>query len=276
MEKLIVYADVLIFLNLIIDYFLLLSVSKMMHKSPKTFRVVSGALLGALSSLYIFLPPMNVWLEVILKIAVNVIMCLVTFGFSGLKNFLKSVLLLFVITLGFGGFMYAVWLIFKPQSMVINNSVVYFDISLFYLITFTVIGYVIFGVAYKIFSKNNPLAGECELVVYFGKRSVTLRGIIDTGNSIEDVFSMGEIIICNKKTALSLFDIAETDTTLKSRYRLLPCSTISGSDVLEGVRCDRAIVKYNGKSITLKKPILAFSKTSLQDDSAIINPKILG
>ena len=34
--------------------------------------------------------------------------------------------------------------------------------------------------------------------------------------------------------------------------------------------------KYNGKSITLKKPILAFSKTTLQDDSAIINPKILG
>lgn len=274
----VVYADVLIFVNLIIDYLLLLAVSKIKGIRPKTYRITIAAFLGALSSLYIFLPPLNIFFEGILKIAVCVIMCLMAFGFKGFRDFLKNVFLTFVITLGFGGLMYAVWIIFSPVGMVINNSIVYFDISLMALLIFSVLGYVIFSILFKIFSKVSPMAEKCEITVYADKSSIKLNGIVDTGNSIDDVFSMGDIIICNKESAVSLFNEADLsgNIALKTRYRLLPCSTISGADMLEGIRCDKAEIKYNGKTVILKKPILAFSKTELQDNYAIINPKALG
>lgn len=273
-----VYADVLIFVNLIINYFLLLAVSKIRGKAPKTLRIVFSSFLGALSSLYIFLPPLSALLEVIFKIAVSVIMTLSAFGYSGIKSFLKNVLLLFVITLGFGGLIYAIWLIFKPYGMVINNSVVYFDISLIALLVFSVVGYLIFTIAFKIFSKSTPLAEECEVIVFANEKSIKLNGIIDTGNSIQDVFMMGDIIICNKQAAELLFEEVNLNSSvaLKTRYRLLPCSTVAGNEMLEGMRCDSAEIKYKGKKIKLNKPIMAFSKTQLEENYAIINPKILG
>ena len=47
---LIVYADVLIFLNIIVDYFLLLATGKILSLRVKTLSVVLAAVLGGLSS----------------------------------------------------------------------------------------------------------------------------------------------------------------------------------------------------------------------------------
>ena len=273
-----VYADVLVFLNLIINYFLLLSVSKIIRKGFAVWRMVLSAVFGALSSLYIFLPPLSILLEGLLKVTVCIIMCLVAFGFKSPRFFLKNTILLFLVTIGFGGAMYGVWLLFKPRGMVINNSVVYFDISIISLIIFTVIGYILFSLLFKIFSRSSKLASECEVTVFANGKSIELSGIVDTGNSIEDIFSQGEIIICGENVKAKLFECADikSNNALKTRYRLLPCSTVLGVDMLEGVRCDKAIIKSENQTVILKKPILAFSKTPLQDSEAIINPKILG
>ncbi len=274
----IVYADVLIFLNLIINYFLLLAVCKITRKTPKLLRIVSSAGVGAFSSLYIFLPQSPIIIEFIFKMAVCTVMCLIAFGFKNLRIFLKGIALLLTITLGFGGLMYAVWLIFSPNGMVINNSVVYFDISLIALVVFTVVGYIIFSLLFRIFSKTAPFAKRCEIKLYADKKTVNFTAIVDTGNSIEDVFSMGEIIIADKKIANSLFDCEDfaNNEKIKNRYRLLPCSTVSGTDMLEGIRCDRAEVKCENGIAVLKRPILAISKTQMPECSdALINPKLL-
>ncbi|MBO5211583.1 MAG: sigma-E processing peptidase SpoIIGA [Clostridia bacterium] len=274
----IVYADVLVFLNLIVNYFLLLATSKILNKCPKTRWLVLSAFMGALSSLYIFLPPLNIFVEGVLKILVCGVMCLVVFGFQNAKAFLKSVFLLFGVTVGYGGLMYAVWLLFSPKGMVINNSVVYFNISLLQLIIFTVLGYIGFSVLFHIFPRKAITANRCEVTVFVDSKSINFTAIVDTGNSIEDIFSRGEIIICDKSIMLKLFgsDNIKELPYLQSRYRLLPCSTVSGANVLEGVRCDRAVIKLNDREVKLSGPILAISKTKLSDGEAIINPKVLG
>lgn len=274
----VVYADVLVFLNLIINYFLLLAVSKIIRKCCAIWRMVLSAFLGATSSLYIFFPPLSIWIENLLKLTVSVIMILVAFGFKGLRTFLKNVVLLMVVTLGFGGLMYAVWIIFKPNGMVINNSIVYFDISIIWLIGFTVVGYLLFSLLFKILSHSSALAQKCDITIIANKKSITLTGIVDTGNSIEDIFSRGEVIICTQNVKTKLFGCVDikSDASFKKRYRLLPCSTVSGVDVLEGVRCDKALINAGKQTVTLENPIIAFSKTDLQDSEAIINPKILG
>ena len=68
----------------------------------------------------------------------------------------------------------------------------------------------------------------------------------------------------------------EAVSHLQNRYRLLPCSTVSGTDLLEGVRCDRAVIKFENREVKLSEPILVVSKTRLSDGEAIINPKVLG
>ena len=201
-------------------------------------------------------------------------MVVTCFGFKNIKSFLKSTGVLFLVTASYGGIMFAFWLMFGPKGMVINNSVVYFDISPLVLIICSVIGYILFSILSRIFAQVSKFARHCSITVFANDKSVRLDAIIDTGNSIEDIFSNSQIIIADKEKVNFLFETLDNNN---SRYRLLPCSTVSGNDVLEGFRCDSAVILNNNTQTVLQKPILAISKTKLNDGyNAIINPKTLG
>ena len=274
MIVLIVYADVLIFLNLLVNYFLLCATCKILNCKVKTLQIILSALLGGISSLYIFLPKLNILAETLLKIATCSVMVVTCFGFKNIKSFLKSTGVLFLVTASYGGIMFAFWLMFGPKGMVINNSVVYFDISPLVLIICSVIGYILFSILSRIFAQVSKFARHCSITVFANDKSVRLDAIIDTGNSIEDIFSNSQIIIADKEKVNFLFETLDNNN---SRYRLLPCSTVSGNDVLEGFRCDSAVILNNNTQTVLQKPILAISKTKLNDGyNAIINPKTLG
>jgi len=269
---LIVYADVLIVLNLIVNYFLLCAACRLLDKKPKTVRIILSALLGGISSLYIFLPKLNIFLETLLKITTCIIMIAVCIGFKTLKEFLKGVVVLFAVTCGFGGIMFALWITFNPKGMVMNNSVVYFNISPLVLIVCTVVGYLLFSLFSFVFGKISKFAKRCSVTVFADDKSLRLEAIIDTGNSIEDVLSNSQIIIADSSAVDFLFN-KETDYP---RFRLLPCSTVSGNGVLEGFRCDSAVIIADNNKTVLQKPILVSSKTKLNNGyNAIINPKAI-
>ena len=271
---LIVYADVLIFLNLIVNYFLLCATCKILNCNVKTLRIILSALLGGISSLYIFLPKLNIFTETLLKTATCSAMVLICFGFKNVKSFLKATGVLFLVTASYGGIMFALWLMFNPKGMVINNSVVYFNISPLILIICSVTAYLLFNILIPIFAQVSKFARHCSITVFANNKSIRLNAIIDTGNSIEDIFSNSQIIIADKEKVNFLFETLDNNN---SRYRLLPCSTVSGNDVLEGFRCDSAVILNNNTQTVLQKPILAISKTKLNDGyNAIINPKTLG
>ena len=63
---------------------------------------------------------------------------------------------------------------------------------------------------------------------------------------------------------------------MNNRFRVIPFKSVSGDDLLDGYRMDRAEVLNNNKKIELKSPIIALSKTKIEEDfNAIINPQIL-
>lgn len=273
----VVYADILIVLNLIVDYFLLRASAKISGVTPCLGRMICGAAAGAVSSIYIFLPQSGIMFELLFRMVVCLVMTVCTFGFHTLKAYFKNALILFAVTCAYAGIMIALWYVFKPNGMLINNSVVYFDISPVVLVGSSVVGYILFSVFSTIFSKNSKCAERCSVTVFADGKSADMTAIIDTGNSVEDVFGSSEVIVADKSSIERLFgDVSDREKeSLKKRYRVLPCGTVTGGGMLEGYRCDSAVITEGKKSITLKNPILAVSKVSLNDDySAIVNPRI--
>lgn len=274
--RLVVYADILIILNFLVDYFLLLAASHFLSGNIKTYRLLLSALLGGASSLYIFLPQINLFVDFLFKIFTLLIMSFVAFGFVCLKRYIKCVLIFTAVNCGYTGIMIAVWYLFKPNGMLVNNSVVYFNISPVVLVSLTVVGYVAFTLLNYVFSKTSKSAEKCIVKVTADGKTVELSAIIDTGNSIKDVFGMGEIIVVDRKSIELLFENNTFSEELDSRYRAIPCGTVSGGGLLDGYRCDSGIIKAEHKTVKLNKPVLAVSKTNLPDDcSAIVNPDIL-
>lgn len=272
----IVYVDVLITVNLAVNYFLLLGTSRLLRVSVRTWRMLLSALLGAMSSLYIFLPESTAVAELAFKIILCLIMSAVGFGIKSVKVFLKNSLAFFGVTCAYAGIMVAVWRIFRPHNMLVSNSVVYFNISPLALVAFSVAVYSGFVLVNRIFARSAAYAGECEITVDLCDGHLALNAILDTGNSITDVFGKSEIIIADSVSVEKLIKPIKGTVEADTRFRIVPCATVSGEDMLEGYRCDKALVKKDGKAVFLDKPIIAASKSALNDGyNAIVNPRIL-
>ena len=273
-----VYADVLFVVNLIVDYFLLKVSLRILKVTTKTWRMVVSAVIGGLFSFYIFLPKSPILIEISAHLLMNGVMMLVCMGFKSFKVFLRGMLIHFGVVCCYGGIMTALWQIFKPKGMIINNSVVYFNISPVVLIITTVFGYYLYMIISKIFAVSSKSAKRCNITLYALGKNVGASAIIDTGNSISDIMSDSEIIIADKSVAKALFENLDItkDPLLATRYRTIPCNTVSGNSILEGFRCDICQVYLEDKIISLNNPVLAISKTPIKEDySVILNPKIL-
>ena len=275
--SLIIYADILIILNFLVDYFLLLLTAKLLEIKYQIIRLLMSAAIGGITSLYIFLPSINTITDFLYKLIICVILSATAFKIQNIKRFLKTVFSLFTITSLYAGLTVAIWHIFKPNGMVINNSIAYFDISPISLVGSTVIFYAIFVFLKRIFKNTCDFADKCEITVFSDDKSILLTAMVDSGNSVEDFFGKSEIIITDSDSFNSLFgEINVESNKYKNRFRIVPCSTVTGEDVLKGFRCDNAVVNVKNQNINIKKPILAVSNVKFNDDyNAIVNPKIL-
>ncbi len=269
----IIYVDILLIVNFIIDYFLICLTSKFTNcDSPFGFRILAS-FAAALSSLYIFLPQSHFLIEILVRIFFSFLVCLIAFPRRKLKKLISLSIVFFAVTFCFAGAMIFIWLLFKPNGMVINNSVVYFNISPLFLIVFSVAGYFIAVLIRYLIERNSPKAKRCSIEITANGKKITLEAIVDTGNSLTDVFSNRHIIVCDISTIHQLFGRNLESEVCERRYRAIPCSTVAGEQLLDGYRSDKATIMFKDNKIYLDGPILAISKTPLKDCGAIVNPK---
>lgn len=275
----VVYADVLLFLNTIVNYYIVALTAKVCRVNKKWYRYVFAAFAGALFSLYIFLPKLNFILELIIKLVCSAVVVLIGFGFENVKKFARRSVIFYLISFLYAGLMLAFWSIFKPNGMVIHNSVVYFNISPLILIVLSVIFYVVLVVFKRIYSHKISNTTCCEIEIFCEGKSVKFPAIIDTGHSVGDLFSDSEIIFVSESRAKKLFSVTDPlflDEKMKKRYRAIPCKTVDGTAVLDAFRCDKAIILTENKNYECHLPIVAVSKhINSCDYSAIISPEIL-
>lgn len=272
----VIYADTLLVTNLIVDFFLLKVTFKILKNSPRSIRIFLSAVTGAIFSLYIFLPSLPFLLDLLVRLSMNSVMILIAIGFKSPKGFFRTMALHFIVTCVYGGAMTALWQLLKPRGMVINNSVVYFNISPIVLIITTVTGYFLYIMLSKIFALPSSTAKRCSVTLYALGSFVGVSAIVDTGNSITDILTGSEVIIADRAVAAALFgDLDLNNPLLSTRFRSIPCNTVSGNSLLEGFRCDKAEIKLENTTYHLVNPILAISKLPIKEDySAIINPQI--
>lgn len=269
-----VYVDILIVVNTIVDYFLIKVTCLLKNRKITALRHIIASLLGGTSSLYIFLINTNPIVDFVFQCFVSFIISTICFGVKNRKQLVSVFLILQAVVCGYTGFVIAFYTLFKPKQIIINNSIIYYQISPLTLILFTGAFYLIFTLLFFVFSKNSIKSDRCKILVWANNTSIELNAIIDTGNSIEDAMSNSEIIITSNENIKKLFGHLK-EKTYKNRIRKIPCGTVSGIGLLDGLRCDYALVYLSKETIRLEKPILAISKYEFEDDyDAIVNPRI--
>ena len=161
----VIYIDVLLALNLFID-FLLLSVTARIRRRPhRRWRTVLGALFGAACSCLIFLPDMPPVLSVAVKLVMAAVIVLIAYPWAGISVFLKDGVVFFVCSTAFAGLSLALWFFAAPQGFYVVNGVVYYDVSPLTLVALTVVSYGILWTWDRVTRKKAPLGGEYHLTL---------------------------------------------------------------------------------------------------------------
>ncbi len=274
----IIYVDILILTNTIIDYFMLLLVAKINKSAYKSLRIIISAFFGGISSLYIFLNLNSTLIDIFYKTSISVLMCLISFGWGSYKALLRNTFSLFAASFIFAGFMMALWQLYSLKGIIVNNSTVYFGISPQILIICAVIIYFLITVAEFFIGRKNVKAKKCEIKVCFGEEAICYKAIFDTGNNLRDNFSDNEVVLLDLKSfnEKAARKFSAENLFYKKRYRILPCKTVAGQGILEGFRADLLILFIDNKSYHFKNPIIVFSKESMCGDyNALLDSEIL-
>ena len=109
-----VYADVLIVVNLFVNYALLLCSSMIVKNRISNLRLLLGALIGSLYGLVIFLPEIPRYFELPMRIAVSALIAFAAFGYRNLRRFLRCFFTFLAVTFAFGGIMLVLWVTVAP------------------------------------------------------------------------------------------------------------------------------------------------------------------
>ncbi len=253
----IIYVDVLVILNLIVT-FLLLSVTEFfLREKTRGWRLFLGALAGGIYSLQVFLPEMGALLNIFSRLVAGVIITYISFGFKTYKRFLKIVSVFLLMTFVFAGLMIALWIIFRPSGMLINNSTVYFGISLPALIVSTAFCYILVRIIFRIILKNKPQQSIFDFTLEIDGKILSGRAMLDTGNTLAESFSGYPVVVCTYDFLKEIFspdsenffkgDINSLgeikDENWKKKVRLVSFSTVTETGTMPSFRPDRLTVK---------------------------------
>ena len=280
-----IYLDVLISLNIFINYFILLGTAKFNKIPVRKLRLFFGAFFGALTSMLILFPPLTSILNFLIKLFIALIIILITFGVSDKKTFFKNLLTFYLVTFLFLGSMIAIWLIFTPIGMVINNNIIYFDIPAIIIILSSLLSYFIVFLINKFISINLPKKVFCNLKIYNSNSYCDILAKIDTGNSLKEPFSLAPVIIVKENAITNIIseDLKKYLFSLKKNnlscfdnknFRIIPFNTINSSGLLPAFKPDKIYI--NNKICTKDTYIAICDDDKLNDNfKAIVNIECL-
>lgn len=278
-----IYLDVLIAVNLLVDYFLLYTAGQLAGAVPSRTRLCLGALLGSLCSCTILLPPLPFILNAALSGTVCAGMTAAAFGWGGWRRFLRRGLCVLLVTVCYGGLMLAIWLAAAPRGLVVNNGAVYIDIPPGLLVLSTVVCYAVVSLFSTRLRRRNLVRSKCSVTIENGGASVTLDAIIDTGNLLSEPFSGLPVIVAEQEALLSVlpagfdsFGAGAADSPPQG-IRVIPYSGVGGGGMMLAFRPTRITAALPGcRPQPADAYIGVLSKGRVgREHRAIVNPDIL-
>lgn len=262
-----IYVDVLVIINIYINYGLLLLSSAVGGLGADRLKILLSSLFGGIYSLIILIPDISDTAVSVSRIPALAVMVLLAYGYRGRKEFIRAALCFFAVNLLFAGAMFMLWFFSCPANMYFNGGVVYFGIDALTLVLMTIAAYLIIRVISFFAKRSRSRSFTYFLTVHLSGKQFACKGFYDSGNSLCDPFSGEGVIIADVDLfegmfSDEIFDLSEKYSP-ESAVRLIPVSTLSGTQLLPSLRAEKITVKGIGTDITLIKPVIALCREKI-------------
>lgn len=300
----VIYLDLVLLLNFVIDYFILIATSKFLNFSTKQWRMGISAGVGAIYTLTFFLPSKAFFFLFIAKIFLSVLMVLISFGFIHLFQFFRTLATFYFVSFLTGGGVLALQYFFHIEHDVMNGIVVSQSMSPVFLFLFILAAFfLIWFFSDKTFNslkrKTNHDQKIVDVDIYLNDVLHQCKGLVDTGNRLYDpitrrpvmILEAGEVVFIPQKLKemhvngefqLDLFDqiAKEIDSIWLSRIHIVPFrSLVKDTQFILAIRPDQVIIHTKEEQFFKHtKVLIGLDYGRLSHDQtfqAIIHPELL-
>lgn len=264
----VIYIDVLFVINFFVTFFLLQITAKLSKKQPKTLRFILASAVGGFYSFIIFANELPVYILALTKGFAAMLIVAAAFKFYRVKSFLVTLGLFLASNLVMLGVIIGLCFAVKSDYIVVNNSVVYFNISARGLLVCAFIAYLLSCLVVRIYNRSLSKNEVYKIVIENKEQSVILFALADTGNKLYEPFSNAPVIVADKASVQALVG----DSTI----RIIPAATVHQSAFMQGFRPDKVTVKTAKGDAVIENVYIAMSENMNNHTfSAILNPEIL-
>ena len=299
-----IYLDIIILENIVINYLILFVTAKFSKARASNFRLLLGSLVGSLYLvLMILLPTMRLNTSFLSKLLLSLAMVAVTFNFSRISFFLKTLVIFYASTFLFAGAGFA-FLYFNRGGGIVRNGVMMLPVALLnakwtelllaFVVTFIILR-VVWDVIRNKFLREKILV---RLFIAFDRKAIETYALVDTGNSLHDPLTNMPVVVVeftaikellpedirelfeqDSENDLNIVTAAVSCSAWFSRFRLIPFTSLGKENgMLIGFRPDYIeIVSENEKKGVNDVIIGIYNKTLSKNEKyrALLNPELM-
>ena len=239
----VIYLDVLIALNLFIDFLLLTAVAAWGHLPHQRWRLIAAAGVGAVAACTVLLPPLPWWGTAIIDIGVAAVMVRVAFAWHGWRGYGKSLATLYLLSSGFSGICTLIYRLFSPIGFQVLNGTVYYDIPPITLVLMTVISYAMLTAFEKLARPKLFGRHTYRITVELDGKTAEMTALYDSGNLLTETFSGAPVIVAERR-ALENWQLPETpEQAAAMGFRMIPTHTVDGDSLRPAFKPHRVMLQ---------------------------------
>lgn len=257
----VIYADILIITNIIVNYLLLRASAAICGNEFKATRFLLASFAGGFLSLIIFIDNIPAAINLLIKILFTFLIVLIAYKAKSLKSFLKCSAAFFTANFVFAGIMMAACTAFFPNKALYQNGVIYFDIDMLTLTIGAVLCYCILSLISRLTKSRVPQKSIYTIKLTYNKKSVEGKALFDSGNNLCDCFSGRPVIIAEKSLIKPI--LFGEDLFEMKNFRLIPFSTIKNSGTLPAFSADKAEILTEGGWVEAKNVYIGITEKKI-------------
>lgn len=258
-----IYIDSLFFINLIINYLIILATGKICALPLRRIRYALSAALGAVYSVLLILPSLEFLAAVPMKLALAGFM--VTAAFGGERKIARCAVVFFAVSAAFGGAVYAASMLGGTAG----GSGLFVPVSFRVLVLSFAICYAALTIVFRRSAKRVQRQ-IIRVKMEFRSRGIDIRALRDTGNELFDPMSGRSVVVAGCTDLLPLFT-PEVASCLKISD---PADALfSISEIPEYVGAFR-LIPYTSVGVS-RNLLLAFSPDKLYFDGCEVKDYLI-
>ena len=278
-----IYIDVVLIENLIMNYIIIYATAIVLKNKKTHLRFFLASMLGAIYTIIAYMPILEIYSNIILKILLSIIIVYIAYNPQTVKKMWKDLIIFYLVSFVFGGVAFSLIYIVKPQDILMKNGLFLGTYPLKTIILGTIVAFILIILTVKIIkTKISKKDMFCNIEIKLNGTIIKTKAMVDTGNLLKEPITNTPVVIvehtllynCMPKEILNnIENILGGDTknipeNIKEQYvsklKLIPFSSLGKRNgMLIGIRPEYIKIENEDNQTEIENVIIGIYNKSL-------------